>query len=259
MKNLHRSFFQNHKRKADIIKVVILAALAVAAGTRYNQTFGQAANNPENAQSELAFAFVGDMPYGPSNEPKFLNLIDEINGDPSVQFVMHAGDIKSGSELCSNELIRHRFDLYQKFNTPFIYSPGDNEWTDCHRQNNGPYYPLERLAFVRETFFPNPDFSTGGKQIKVVSQTHVPGYADFVENVWFKRNDVIFATLHVVGSDNDFRPWTGSTTNYGDSGTTLGPAHLNEISTRAAANSEWLDEVFAAGAGAKGIFLVIQA
>ena len=28
---------------------------------------------------------------------------------------------------------------------PVIYTPGDNEWTDCHRVNNGGYNPLERL------------------------------------------------------------------------------------------------------------------
>ena len=35
-----------------------------------------------------------------------------------------------------------------------IYVPGDNEWTDCHRANNGGYDPLERLAFLRAMFYP---------------------------------------------------------------------------------------------------------
>ena len=38
-----------------------------------------------------------------------------------------------------------------------MYTPGDNEWTDCHRPNNGAYDPLERLnTGVRETFFATP-------------------------------------------------------------------------------------------------------
>ena len=41
---------------------------------------------------------------------------------------------------------------------------GDNEWTDCHRPNNGGYNPLERLAKVRATFFPSPGRTLGQHQ-----------------------------------------------------------------------------------------------
>ena len=40
-------------------------------------------------------------------------------------------------------MIRADFD---RFADPLVYTPGDNEWTDCHRANNGGYNPLERLA-----------------------------------------------------------------------------------------------------------------
>ena len=29
---------------------------------------------------------------------------------------------------------------------PVVYTPGDNEWTDCHRASAGGYLPTERLA-----------------------------------------------------------------------------------------------------------------
>jgi hypothetical protein len=44
---------------------------------------------------------------------------------------------------------------------PLVYTPGDNEWTNCHRVNNGVYDPLERLAAVPKTFFPRPGFTLG--------------------------------------------------------------------------------------------------
>ena len=97
----------------------------------------------------FAFALTGDMPYGTIRETPFARLVAEINGDNAVDFVMHAGDIKAGNERCDDTLIRHRFDLYQAFHSPFVYTPGDNEWTDCHRVNNGQYNPLERLDFLR--------------------------------------------------------------------------------------------------------------
>ena len=50
----------------------------------------------------------------------------------------------------------------RRFNDPLVYTPGDNEWTDCHRANNGKYDPLERLAALRAMFFPMPGLTLGG-------------------------------------------------------------------------------------------------
>jgi hypothetical protein len=37
---------------------------------------------------------------------------------------------------------------------PLIYTPGDNEWTDCHEGRNvAGLDPLERLAKLRTVFF----------------------------------------------------------------------------------------------------------
>jgi len=38
------------------------------------------------------------MPYGTIRETPFARLVDEINRDNDVDFVMHAGDIKAGSD-----------------------------------------------------------------------------------------------------------------------------------------------------------------
>ena len=95
------------------------------------------------------FAVIGDMPYGTAAIAAFPKAIAQINADPAVRLVTHLGDIKNGSSLCTDEyfrLIRSDFDQFQD---PLVYTPGDNEWTDCHRLNNGGYNPLERLAKVR--------------------------------------------------------------------------------------------------------------
>ena len=84
---------------------------------------------------------------------------------------------------------------------------GDNEWTDCHRPNNGGYNPLERLAKVRATFFPSPGRTLGQHQTKVSSQAD-QGYP---ENVTYDRAGVAFVAVHIVGSNNSLAPWTGST------------------------------------------------
>ncbi len=239
---------------------LVLASIACAAGPHDNP--GQEHNN--NAQSAFSFAFMGDMPYKPYNEPKFERLVAEVNADPRIQFVMHAGDIKSGSELCSDELITHRFNMYQQFKVPFVYTPGDNEWTDCHRTNNGPYDPLDRLAFVRNLFFPDPNYTTGGRKMPVHTQATESGYSTYVENVWFERNDVVFATAHVIGSNNDLKPWTGKNDDVSQFGEVAGSgvlsqAHQDEYKYRNLADLAWLDTVFAAAENAKGLFLIMQA
>jgi hypothetical protein len=205
----------------------------------------------------FAFALIGDMPYGANRETPFARLVAEINRDNDVDFVMHAGDIKAGSERCDDSLIRHRFDLYQSFQRAFVYTPGDNEWTDCHRINNGQYNPLQRLAFLRSIFFPQVGQTTGRQLRPVRSQGDDGAYSEFVENVMFRKQSVMFATVHVVGSNNDLEPWVGIDPS--DSCTSPLPARIAEFERRQAAALAWLDEVFAAAADTKGVFLLIQA
>ena len=48
--------------------------------------------------------------------------------------------------------------FFSLFESPLIYTPGDNEWTDCHRRSNGGYDPLERLGRLRDVLFDEPYF-----------------------------------------------------------------------------------------------------
>lgn len=208
------------------------------------------------AQS-FSFAFIGDMPYGPESLVPFERVMAEINADKDVRFVMHGGDVKSGGERCDDALIQSRFTLYQKFRVPFVYTPGDNEWTDCHRVAAGQFNPIERLAFVRKTFFPDPDVTTGGKKLHVVSQKHMPGFGDYVENVWFKERQVMFATVHVVGSNNGLEPWAGI--DPADTAATPRADRIAEFSSRQAAALAWLEEVFRQASDCRAVFLVMQA
>jgi hypothetical protein len=210
-----------------------------------------------NGVAPFSFALIGDMPYGETRETPFAKLVAEINRDKDVDFVMHAGDIKAGSERCDDDLIIRRFGLYEIFQRAFIYTPGDNEWTDCHRANNGQYNPLERLAFLRSVFFPQVGQTTGGQLRRVRSQADVGSYSEFVENVMFRKQSVMFATVHVVGSNNDLEPWLGISPT--DSCTSPRADRIAEFERREAAALAWLDDVFAAATATRGLFLLIQA
>jgi hypothetical protein len=186
-------------RPARVLAVtsVVLGALAAPVST--------ASAAPGNAPS--TFAVIGDIPYGTAQIANFHNVVDQINADPKVSFVDHLGDIKSGSSTCDDAyfaFIRQQFDRFQD---PLVYTPGDNEWTDCHRANNGSYNPLERLQAVRNTFFDRPGRTLGQQSVGVSSQAR----RGLPENVSYTRAGVAFAALHVVGSDNSLLPWTGNT------------------------------------------------
>ena len=154
------------------------------------------------------FAVIGDIPYGADEIASFPRNIAQINADPAVSLVVHLGDIKNGSSQCTDEyfsMIRKDFD---QFRDPLVYTIGDNEWTDCHRPNNGGYDPLERLGQVRSTFFDRPGLTLGRRPLRVASDAA----AGFPENVAWRRDRVAFASVHIVGSNNDLAPWTGHTT-----------------------------------------------
>ena len=182
---------------AAVTATAVLALLGGPAAT--------AAPDPgANGNGAFTFAVIGDIPYGPDKIAAFPHDVDQINADRSVQFVDHLGDIKNGSSTCDDayfSMIRAQFDRFRK---PLVYTPGDNEWTDCHRPNNGSDNPLERLAKVRQVFFDQPG-TTLGRRSAVQSQAA----AGFPENVSYTKVDVPYLALHVVGSNDDLAPWTG--------------------------------------------------
>ena len=106
---------------------------------------------------EFSFVAIGDMPYGQPSEvyPLFEALIRRIDElDPAL--VVHVGDTKSGSTLCSDEVLGDQLGYLNSFEAPVLYTPGDNEWTDCHGEAAGGFDPLERLADIRDTYFTKP-------------------------------------------------------------------------------------------------------
>jgi hypothetical protein len=214
-----------------------LAALAVPASA--------AAKQPTPAPATLAI--IGDTPYGAEQIANFPNDIQAINDDPVVSRVVHLGDIKSGSTQCTDAYfasIRARFDT---FADPLVYTPGDNEWTDCHRANNGGYNPLERLAKLRADFF-DVRGQTLGQQVPIEAQRGAT-----LENVHWSQAGAEFGVINVPGSNNSLAPWTGNTEPTEE--------QLAEVHSRTAADLAWIDHVFAAARAndAAGVFIGMQA
>src|SRR5262249_29979623 len=137
--------------------MLVLGALAMSAGAGATPPAGT------DNDGALTLAVYGDSPYGKSNSDtaQFLAtpaFIKTINADPNVSLVIHVGDIHSGKQLCSKAYDQSIFDMWTAFTIPLVYTPGDNEWSDCQKSGEigGERDPLINLGYVRDIFFANP-------------------------------------------------------------------------------------------------------
>jgi hypothetical protein len=233
-----------------------LVPATIAAGLIATADLGAAEDLPRSGDS---FALIGDTPYGSLEVQKLDVVIDEINRSRNVRFVVHTGDVKDGSERCDDELLLRRFQQFQRFQAAFIVTPGDNDWTDCHRSSNGGYLPTERLAKFRQIFYPDPSRTTGQRPAVVQSQSTFSGFETYVENVMWRFNGTTMATVHVVGSANNLAPW-----NQLDATDTVArprPDRIAEFRAREAAALAWIDTVFDAAtqSDSAGVMIAMQA
>jgi len=197
------------------------------------------------------------MPYKKAGDaPKIPLLIKSIN-QSDIAFSIYDGDIKDGSSNCTDDVYTSALTMFGELKNPVVYVPGDNEWTDCHRLNNGGYDGLERLAHLRKVMYPTPQ-SLGKRQMQLIHQGQ-PG-EKFYENTRFSQRRVVFVGLNVPGSNNnkvlDDKDCTKK------SARTLAQCEASnaEYLERDAANIQWMQQAFQAAKEQKapGIVLVIQ-
>ncbi len=214
-------------RSARILRSVAFACAAICASPVAGEPF--------------SFVVVGDQPYGKAKpiKERYLALIDAINAQ-NPDLVIHVGDTKSGASFCSDELLAEQLDFLNRFAAPTLYTPGDNEWTDCYRPTAGAFDPEERLSHIRDTYFDAPETSFGQSPIALQHQ----GQDGYPENARVAINDVMFVTAHVVGSNNNFEANR--------------PGAAAEFAARDAATRQWLIDSFAAAGDSKALVLAIH-
>lgn len=154
----------------------------------------------------------------------------------------------------------HIFNAFKQFQKPLVYTPGGNEWSDCHKSKQySSGAPLAELANVRELFFARPGQTLGVNPITLMSQSVTssdPNDSRFVENNMWVQEGVVYATFHFPsGSNNDDEtafPWTGIYSN------AIG--QKDERLRREAANLRWMESAFfrAQSESAKAIVLMTQ-
>ncbi|MEI8104277.1 MAG: hypothetical protein WCH31_00350 [Actinomycetes bacterium] len=257
---------------AALALVVVSSALAASAST--TKPSAKAAKGTRSAKTApVTFAVFGDSPYGLTNNdvtqsdatPRF---IDAINKDTDVSAVMHIGDLHSGKQMCTRTYDEAIFQMWKGFKKPLVYTPGDNEWADCHKvaQSGGAWNattgkidfvvdaagnpvdfgagdPVANLLLVRSTFFRNPGWTLGKGAFQVTSQAlaydrKFPADSKFVENVMWEQAGVLFVTVNIPGgSNNEQDVWYGAPT--------MSSNQRQEAVERTDADERWLEAAFA--------------
>jgi hypothetical protein len=269
--------------RTTLLATALCAAVSAHAGNG-------SPDNP-NSANVLTLAVYGDAPYGttPTDTSEFQAtpaFIDSINSDPHVDLVVHVGDIHSGKQYCTEGYDRGVFGLWTAFKDPLVYTPGDNEWSDCHKKGEGggvwnagtqkiDYVldgagnpvdyasgnPVANLDLIRNVFFANPGYTLGGRKKEVFSQaqyfdaTNHPTDGKYVENVLWVQSKVVFVTINLPGgSNNDQDIWYGTPS--------ITATQTAEITGRTGADLRWLDQAFAMAQNdpdIQGVVIVAQA
>jgi hypothetical protein len=226
-------------------------------------TFLAADDGNTDRNNQFDFALIGDVPYAPTGligtkkvqtypAPEYDAMIADINAHGKVLFTVHMGDIKAGDTWCvgglptkdpigADNVYAKNLTFFNSYRNAAVYLLGDNEWTDCHRTNNGAYTPTERLSYIRNTagFF-NSNLSLGQRPITLTRQSSDVGYELYKENVMWRTGNIIFVGLNQPGSNNNHQRNVGSSNPL--------PLDDNEIeyAPRNAANIAWITKAFTA-------------
>src|SRR5712691_1233786 len=213
---------------------------------------GCATLQEQHSPQRFEIGVLGDVPYTAADEAKMPALIRQMN-QADLAFVVHVGDMQAdgagyrdGAPPCADETFATRKAQIEAIRHPVILTPGDNDWSDCHRAKPGlGYDPLERLSKLREMFF-RGDESLGQRRLRLTRQSGDSRYAKYRENARWTYGQVLFITIHMVGDNNN----RGRT-----------PQQDEEYDERNAANLEWLKQGFemAKRDGYKAIMIITQA
>ena len=207
-----------------------------------------ASDSTDATASKLTqFVVMGDMPYTDTEyallEPDGAIAAAIKALDPQV--LIHLGDFKKARLSCGDELYKDHYRQIAYLNPhKTVYTPGDNEWTDCDRFNTSVRHDeLERLNYLRQLFFYQDEHQLSKGIPGLVRQEN------FIENARWQINQLVFATLHIVGTNNGRKEILRSNIQHA----------LDAADHRDQFNEKWLQQLFATAESAPAMVIVFHA
>ena len=82
-------------------------------------------------QETLTFSAMGDVPRQAWEDTLLPAQIRSQNLYGQSEFMLHLGDIKTGSAPCDEQVYKKVAGFLKELRVPVFIVPGDNEWNDC--------------------------------------------------------------------------------------------------------------------------------
>ena len=160
------------------VQLVLLLVLAIGLSAHAQN---QPKPDPQTGKL-VTFYAMGDVPYAPEENVLLPRQIAELPKD--AEFVIHVGDIKSGSTPCDEAVYNKVFGMLSQASAPVFIIPGDNEWNDCtHPDQAWKYWDKYFMRFDRHWRHRLPVFRQLERE----------------ENFSFVKGNVLFVGLNIVG------------------------------------------------------------
>jgi len=96
-----------------------------------------AVSGSAHAVNPVVFSIFGDVPYSTSELVDLQGNVSNHNLYSPSAFLVHLGDIQSGTEACQEVRYQQVADTLKTSEVPVFIVPGDNEWVDCANPAQG--------------------------------------------------------------------------------------------------------------------------
>lgn len=230
-----------------IVQALTIVSLAAATAA---PVLADVHDDDERHHHTYSIGLWGDLPYNAEQAAVGVpNLIADMNA-ARLKFSVHDGDLKAGGApvTCSDALYTQALGFMNALEAPAMFTPGDNDWTDCDRPANGGFNNRNRLDLERKVFF-STHYSNGMRKMRQEVQTAAlclgeNGLVPCVENRRWTVGGVTYITLNVPGSCNNLCDTTPD---------------ADEFKARNAANISWLQEGFAVAFKRRSVAVMIIA
>ncbi|MCF8467610.1 MAG: hypothetical protein K9G33_09435 [Sneathiella sp.] len=170
------------------VQLPAIALLILAAVFLYGRT----------AQASDAFSFlaISDVPYTARENYTLEQLVAPAVTRSKLPFVIYMGDFKNGGLPCTAALMTESRNRIMALHPGRVfYTPGDNDWTDCDRAEiRQRFSELDRLDLLRRLFY--------GAPMELPVTWFYARQSLFPENMRWVYENVVFATIHMVSTNN---------------------------------------------------------
>lgn len=142
----------------------------------------------------LVFSATGCGPYKPEEEPLLAKYVRDVNADGRSEFLVHLGDIVSGSKRAwPEEQYAKVAGLLKTSKIPVFVVPGDNEWNDLDNPDKGWEFWTKHYSEFEKQF-------EGAPRVRRQEARH--------ENFAWTSKGVLLIGINLVGGKvHDAKEW----------------------------------------------------